>query len=60
MTENKRLMLSDIFDEEIILKDGNYYYELEFDGHILEQPEDFPIRAILRKGKQIPKKEVYR
>lgn len=58
MTENnKRLHLSDIFDIEIILNDGKFWYELEFDDYVLEQPSDYPIRAVLRKGKRITKKE---
>ncbi|WP_305554563.1 hypothetical protein [Methanobrevibacter sp. V74] len=60
-SENKkRLKLSDIFDEELVLKDGNFWYDLEFDGHILEQPEDYPITAVLKKGKRITKKEVFK
>lgn len=58
MTENnKRLHLSDIFDIEIVLNDGNFWYELEFDDYVLEQPSDFPIRAVLKKGKRITKRE---
>lgn len=53
----KQLMLSDIFDIELLLKDGKYWYELEFDDYILEQPSDFPIKAVLKKGKRITKKE---
>lgn len=60
MTEKKRLQLSDIFDIEILLKDGNYWYELEFDDYMLEQPSDFPIRAVLKKGKRISKKEAFK
>ena len=61
MTENKeRLTLSEIFDIEILLKDGNYWYELEFDRYMLEQPSDFPIRAVLKKGKRISKKEAFK
>lgn len=56
MTE-KRLTLSEIFDIEILLKDGNFWYELEFDDYVLEQPSDFPIKAVLKKGKRISKKE---
>ena len=56
MTE-KRLRLSDIFDIEIILNDGKFWYELEFDGYVLEQPSDFPIKAVLKKGRRINKKE---
>ena len=54
----KRLNLSDIFDIEIILKDGDYWYELEFDDYVLDGFDDFPIRAVLKKGKRISKKEV--
>lgn len=54
---NKRLHLSDIFDIEIVLNDGKFWYELEFDDYILEQPSDYPIQAVLRKGKRITKKE---
>lgn len=58
MTENnKRLHLSDIFDIEIVLNDGNFWYELEFDDYVLEQPSDYPIRAVLKKGKRITKRE---
>ena len=57
LTENKRLKLSDIFDEELVLKDGKFWYELEFDGHVLEQTDDYPTRAVLKKGKRISKKE---
>lgn len=57
MTEKKRLRLSDIFDIEIVLKDGNFYYELEFEGHVLDGFDDYPIRAVLKKGKRITKKE---
>ena len=53
---NKRLHLSDIFDIEIVLNDGKIWYELEFDDYILEQPSDFPIRAVLKKGKRITKR----
>ena len=60
MTEKKRLQLYDIFDIEILLKDGNYWYELEFDDYMLEQPSDFPIRAVLKKGKRISKKEAFK
>lgn len=60
MTEKKRLMLSDIFDIEIVLKDGKYWYELEFDGHILDGMDDYPIRAVLKKGKRITKKEAFK
>lgn len=56
MTE-KRLQLSDIFDIEILLKDDKYWYELEFDGYILDGFTDFPIKAVLKKGKRITKKE---
>lgn len=55
--KNKRLLLSDIFDIELILKDGKFYYELEFDGYVLEGFTDFPIKAVLKKGKRIKKKE---
>ena len=57
MTENKKLTLSEIFDCDIVLKDGKFYYNLEFDGYVLEQPSDFPIKAVLKKGKRITKKE---
>ena len=53
----KQLMLSDIFDIELLLKDGKYWYELEFDDYVLEQPSDFPIKAVLKKGKRITKKK---
>ena len=53
-------MLSDIFDIEIVLKDGKYWYELEFDGHILDGMDDYPIRAVLKKGKRITKKEAFK
>ena len=53
----KQLMLSDIFDIELLLKDGKYWYELKFDDYVLEQPSDFPIKAVLKKGKRITKKE---
>ena len=56
MTE-KRLQLSDIFDIEILLKDGKYWYELEFDGYVLDGFTDFPVKAVLKKGKRITKKE---
>lgn len=56
----KRLKLSDIFDIEIVLTDGKFWYELEFDGYLLEQPDDFPIRAVLKKGKRITKKEAFK
>ena len=56
MTE-KRLKLSDIFDIEIVLKDRYRYYELEFEGYLLDGFNDFPIRAVLKKGKSITKKE---
>lgn len=54
---SERLKLSDIFDIEIVLHDGKFWYELEFDDYLLEQPSDFPIRAILKKGKRITKNE---
>jgi len=56
MTE-KRLKLSDIFDVEIVLHDGKFFYELEFEDYVLEQPSDFPVKAVLKKGKFITKKE---
>lgn len=56
MTE-KRLMLSDVFNIELLLKDGNSWYELEFEGYVLEQPSDFPSKAVLKKGKRITKKD---
>ena len=56
MTE-KQLQLSDIFDIEILLKDSKYWYELEFDGYVLDGFTDFPIKAVLKKGKRITKKE---
>lgn len=56
MTE-ERLHLSDIFDIEIVLNDGKFWYELEWEDYILEQPSDYPIRAVLKKGKRITKKE---
>ena len=59
MTE-KRLNLSDIFDIEIVLKDGNKYYELEFEDYLLDGFDDFPIRAVLKKGKSITKKEAFK
>lgn len=59
MTE-KRLQLSNIFDIDIVLNDGKYWYELEFDGYVLDGFSDFPIRAILKKGKRISKnKAIY-
>ena len=57
MTE-KRLKLSDIFDIDIVLTDGEFYYELEFEDYVLDGFDDFPIRAVLKKGKKITKKEV--
>ncbi len=55
MTE--RLSLSDIFDIDIILHDGKYWYELEFENYVLDGFYDFPIKAVLKKGKKITKKE---
>ena len=55
--KDERLKLSDIFDIEVVLTDGKFYYELEFEGYVLEQPEDFPVKAVLKKGKRITKKE---
>lgn len=52
------MKMSDIFDIPIILKDGNYYYELEFEDYALEQPSDFPSQAYLKKGKRILKKDL--
>lgn len=57
MTENKRLSLSDIFDIDIVLHDGKYWYELEFEDYVLSGFNDFPIKAVLKKGKKITKKE---
>ena len=52
------MKMSDIFDIPIILKDNNgHYFELEFDGYVLEQPSDFPSVAYLKKGKRITRKE---
>lgn len=59
MNENKRLKLSDVFDIELLLRDGKFWYELEFEDYILEQPSDFPVKAVLRKGKRISKKEAF-
>ena len=55
--KDKRLKLSDIFDIELVLTDGKFWYELEFEGYVLEQPSDFPVKAVLKKGKRITKKE---
>ena len=57
MTENKRLSLSDIFDIDIVLHDGKYWYELEFEGYVLSGFDDFPIKAVLKKGEKTTKKE---
>lgn len=59
MTEEP-LKLSDIFDIEIVLKDGKFWYELEFDDYILDGFSDFPIKAVLKKGKRVNKKQVAR
>lgn len=53
----KRLMLSDVFNIELLLKEGNSWYELEFEGYVLEQPSDFPCKAVLKRGKRITKNE---
>ena len=55
--KDKRLKLSDIFDIELVLTDGKFWYELEFEDYVLEQPSDFPVKAVLKKGKRITKKE---
>lgn len=57
MTENKRLKLSDIFDIDIVLTDGKNWYELEFENYVLDGFDDFPIKAVLKKGKRISKNE---
>lgn len=54
---NKHLKLSDIFDIDIVLHDGKFYYELEFEGQVLDGFTDYPIKAVLRKGKKISMKE---
>ena len=56
MTE-KRLKLSDIFDIDVVLTDGKFFYELKFEDYVLDGFDDFPIRAVLKKGKKITKKE---
>ena len=55
--KDERLKLSAIFDIELVLTDGKFWYELEFEGYVLEQPSDFPVKAVLKKGKRITKKE---
>ena len=54
---NKHLKLSDIFDIDIVLHDGKFYYELEFEGQVLDGFTDYSIKAVLRKGERILKKE---
>lgn len=56
----EQFKLSDIFDIEIVLKDGKFWYELEFDDYILDGFSDFPIKAVLKKGKRVNKKQVVR
>lgn len=55
--KDERLKLSEIFDIELVLTDGKFWYELEFEDYVLEQPSDFPVKAVLKKGKRITKKE---
>lgn len=57
MEDNNHLKLSDIFDIDIVLNDGKFWYELEFEGYVLDGFDDFPIRAVLKKGRRIGKKE---
>ena len=54
------MKISDIFDIPIILYDEekNMYYELEFYGYVLDGFTDFPIKAYLKKGKRIYKKDL--
>ena len=54
---NKHLKLSDIFDIDIVLHVGKFYYELELEGEVLDGFTDYPVKAVLRKGERILKKE---
>ena len=53
------MRLSDVFDIPLVLKNNNgQYFELKFEGYALEQPSDFPVLAIVKKGDKIDKKEL--
>ena len=61
ITGSDTMKMSDIFDIPIVLRDKNgHFHTLQFDGYVLEQPEDFPVVAILTKGEHLSKEEVGR